>query len=499
MSAPAGVLDGAALHRGQELEVDVCVIGSGAGGAPVAKELAEAGARVAVLEEGPWWDTDQFTARPRDMVARLYRDGGQTASIGVPPIVMPLGRGAGGTTLVNSGTCFRPPAAVLARWRRELGLHALTDEEMDRWCARVEQEISVAQVDPALAGPNAAVVRRGTEALGLSGGFLRRNARGCVGSGVCAYGCPTAAKQHAGITYVPRALAAGATLFTGTRAQRLLRRGRRVVGVTARTAAGAELRVAAHAVVVACGTLHTPAFLAGQRLGAAIGRQLGRNLSLHPATAVRALMEAPVGMWDGVPQSYYVDELVDEGVMLEGIAGPPDYAAMTTPRSGSEHRELMLDVGRMSQFGVMVSDTSRGRVPRAFGRPVVRYDLNLEDAGRVKRGLELLCRIYWAAGAREIVLPVSGVPTLRDGDSGPLERARVRPRDLTLMAFHPLGTARAGADPARAVVDGDLAVHGVPGLYVSDGSAVPSALGVNPQVTIMALATRLGAHLAGRG
>jgi choline dehydrogenase-like flavoprotein len=182
--------------------------------------------------------------------------------------------------------------------------------------------------------------------------------------------------------------------------------------------------------------------------------------------------------------------------MLEGIAGPPDQAAMSTPRSGAEHRELMLAARRSGSFGVMVSDTARGSVRRLGGRMVVRYDLHADDAERFRRGFELLARIFFAAGAREVVVPLDGVPTLRDGDVGPLRRARIRPRQISAMAFHPLGTARAGADPAASVVDPHLQVHGIGGLYVADGSVVPSALGVNPQITIMALAARLARELS---
>jgi choline dehydrogenase-like flavoprotein len=491
------IVRGAEISGTQTIDVDVCVIGSGAGGAPVAKELAEGGMRVAILEEGEWWDTDQLTARPREMTAALYRDAGQVSTIGTPPIVLPLGRAVGGTTLVNSGTCFRTPPAVLERWRSEHGLDDMTLDVLEPCFRRVETEINVAQVPEEVAGPNALTVRAGAQALGLSGDFLYRNVRGCVGSGVCAYGCPSGAKQHVGVTYVPRAWAAGATTYTGTRATGLARRRGRVTGVVARTAAGGALHVRAEHTIVACGSIHTPLFLRGQGLGRRSG-QLGRNLSIHPATAVRAVFDQDIGMWDGVPQSYYVDELAGEGIMLEGIAGPPDHIAMATPRMGDEHRELMLQARRMSSFGVMVSDTSRGRVRALAGRPQIRYDLNAEDAGRFKRGLELLTNIYWAAGARAVILPVAGVPTLRDGDSGPLRDARVAPHDLALMAFHPLGTARAGADPTRSVVDPDLRVHGVDGLHVADGSVVPSALGVNPQITIMALATRLAFHLLGK-
>jgi choline dehydrogenase-like flavoprotein len=488
------IVRGERISGRRAVTVDACVIGSGAGGAVVAKELAEGGMSVAVLEEGEWWDSDRFDARPREMVSRLYRDAGQTVTIGTPPIVLPLGRAVGGTTLVNSGTCFRTPPHVLARWRDELGLEAMDPEALEPFFRRVERILNVSQVPAEIAGANAAVVRRGVERLGWSGDFLYRNVRGCVGSGVCAFGCPSGAKQHVGIAYVPRAWEAGATTYTGARAERVRVERGRARAVAARTTGGGRLEVRCDVVVVACGAIHTPIFLRRQRLGAR-SRQLGRNLSIHPATAVRAYLDEEVDMWRGVPQSYYVDEFASEGLMLEGAAGPPDYIAMSTPGRGDEHRELMSRYRNMSQFGAMVSDSSRGEVRAVAGRPQIRYSLNQRDADLFKRGIEALAEIYWAAGAHEVLVPVAGVGPLRDGDSRPLREARVRPRDLELMAFHPLGTARAGSDADASVLDGDLRVHGVEGLYVADGSAVPTALGVNPQITIMALATRLAFHL----
>jgi len=484
------ILAGAEIRAGRTLEVDVCVIGSGAGGAPAAKELAEGGLRVAVLEEGVWESSATFTARPREMTSRLYRDAGQTVTVGDPPIVLPLGRAIGGTTLVNSGTCFRTPPKVLAKWRDELGFAP----DLEAAFARVEEIVGVAEVPAELAGDNAAFVRAGAERLGLSGGFLRRNARGCVGSGVCAFGCPSGAKQHVGVTYMPLAWEAGALTVTGARAERIVTRGGRIEAVTARTAGGGALTVRCAHAIVACGTLLTPLLLRRSGLGTASG-QLGRNLSIHPASAARAVLDHEIDPWRGVPQSYYVDQLSDDGIMLEGISGPPDQSAMSTPRAGDEHRELMLAAKRTATFGVMVSDTARGTVRSLAGRPLVRYDLHADDARRFQRGFTALAEIFFAAGARQVIVPIAGVPTLTDGDVTPLVNAIVKPRHLSLMAFHPLGTARAGGDPRRSVVDPDLRLHGVEGVHVADGSVVPTSLGVNPQITIMALATRLAKHL----
>ncbi len=199
-------------------------------------------------------------------------------------------------------------------------------------------------------------------------------------------------------------------------------------------------------------------------------------------------MDEVVDMARGVPQSFYVDEFASEGIIFEGVSGPPAYAAMSLPLTGARHAEAMADYRHLAQFGVMVSDSSRGSVRSVAGQPLIRYDLTDEDLRRFRTGIARMRELFQAAGAREVYLPLpEGVDP---------ERARLR--DLKLMAFHPLGTARADARPTHGVVDGDLAAHGTRGLYVADGSAVPSSLGVNPQMTIMALATRLAFKLLGQ-
>jgi choline dehydrogenase-like flavoprotein len=465
------------------LSADACVIGAGAGGAVLAAELAEGGMDVIVLEQGREHDPDSFTARPPEMLARLYRDGGQTATLGNPPIGLPLGSGLGGTTVINSGTCFRTPPRVLEHWSSEFGLEQLDAESLAPCFERVEQALSVTEVTPELAGANAAVARRGAERLGWSHGYLRRNAKGCVGSGVCAFGCPTSAKQHTGITYIPRARKAGARIITGATVSRIDVGGGRARAVEARNG-GERLRVETGTVIVAAGTIGTPLLLARSGLGGGSG-QLGHNLSLHPATAVVAQMDEIVDMAVGVPQSFYVDEFAPQGIMFEGIAGPPAYAAMSLPLKGRRHAEVMSRYRHLASFGLMVSDSSRGSVSNLGGRPLIRYDLTPDDVARFQTGLARCQELFEAAGAREVYLPL---PPGRSPD-------RARAHDLKLIGFHPLGTARADARAAHGVVNGDLALHGLAGVYVADGSVVPSSLGVNPQLTIMALATRLALSL----
>jgi choline dehydrogenase-like flavoprotein len=499
--ATGGVIDGRQLSGERRVRADVCVVGSGAGGAPVARALAEAGKRVVVVEDGEAFERAQLTARPRDMTALLYRDAGQSATVGTPTIMLPTGRAVGGTTLVNSGTCFRVPAAIQEAWARDLGLATLGPGTLDALYARVEDTIGVRRVTEELAGANARIAKRGAERLGWSGHFLDRNARGCVGSGVCAFGCPTGAKQHAGEAYMNAAHVAGATTYACARVIRVtFDDRRRATGVVATTRGGGRLTIDAPDVVLAAGTLHTPGLLAASNV---TSPWLGRNLSIHPATAAWAIMDEQVDMARGIPQSYGIDEFASEGIMLEGIAGPPDYLAMAVPFSGPAHRELMMDYRHVAQFGLMIRDTSRGHIPvgalarrAGRGRPLVRYDLNARDTRTIHTGVARLAELLFAAGARKVILPVGPVPQLDSPDD--LDRLinhTMKPSHLKVMAFHPLGTARMAATAQDGVLDADGAPHGTTGLHVCDGSAIPTALGVNPQLTIMALATRLADRL----
>lgn len=489
------------VHRAEDagdeaMECDVVVIGTGAGGAVAARELAEAGLAVIMLEEGEYADRSAFAGRPFDNQRKLYRAGGATFSVGNTFIPIPLGRTVGGTTAINSGTCFRTPDKVLRRWGDELGLGDLSPEKMAPYFDRVERVLGVGPTPVEHLGGCARVVMRGADKLGYRHRPLQRNAPDCDGQGVCCFGCPTDAKRSTNVSYVPMALRAGAELFTGARVDKLLFEGGRAVGVQAQTASGKAFTVRARAVVVACGTLLTPVLL--MRNGVAKGsRQLGGNLSIHPAVACLAEMNERVASWEGVPQSYLIDEFSDDGIMMEGVATPLEYAVSALSHLGPRLIELAEGFDRVASFGMMVSDTSRGRVRLIRDHAVVTYNLGDEDVGRLQRGVDHLSRIFFAAGARTVLTPFHGHEELRSHDDlTKLRGAKLRASDITLAAHHPLGTARMGRSAASSVVDADHQVHGTPGLYVIDGSVVPTALGVNPQVTIMAMATRAAERLA---
>jgi choline dehydrogenase-like flavoprotein len=485
-----------ALDGDLAIECDVVVIGTGAGGAVVGRELAEAGLAVAFVEEGRYFDRSDFTGRAFDMQQKLYRRGGSTFSVGNVAIPIPLGQTVGGSTTVNSGTCFRTPERVLASWRDELGLDELAPDRMGGYFERVEGVLGVEAARAELLGGNGRVIARGCDALGFTKhGPMRRNAPACDGQGVCCFGCPTDAKRSTNVSYIPIALRAGAELFPGARVVRIILEGGKARGVVAHTEDGHVLTVHARAVVVACGTVMTPMLLGAQQLGGASG-QLGKNLSIHPACGAMAELDEPVLPWSGIPQGYSIDELHDEGILFEGAMVPLEMSMTATSLIGPDLVRLAESFDRVATFGFMVEDSSRGSVRAVRGQPVIQYWLTERDVSHIKRGLDVLAQIFFAAGARVMHAPIAGFERITPDDLPALRRARIRPWDLELSAYHPLGTARMGRDPASSVVDADHKVHDIDALYIVDGSVVPTSLGVNPQITIMAMATRAAEKIA---
>lgn len=491
------VRSGKQINEDTEMETEVVVVGSGAGGAVVAAELAERGNAVVLVEQGEFHRRSAFTGRPFDMQRLMYRNQGLTFTLGNTGIMLPVGIGVGGTTTVNSGTCFRTPRSTLRRWREAYGLTDFTPQMMEPYFERVEAEYQVTKADMKHVGKTGEIIARGADRLGYLHGPLARCAPDCDGQGVCCFGCPTDAKRSTNVSYVPRALKANAHLLTGTRVHRLLLKDGRAVGVQGRSVHTKRLvTVRASVVVLACGTLFTPLMLMQHRIGNRSGR-LGKNISIHPGVGVIALMDEPVDACRSIPQGYAVEEFSEEGILFEGAHVPFDMVAMVYPGIGRELQEFMENYNHLTSFGFMVEDSSRGQVHRGgSGFPLVTYILNRSDLERILRGVDILTRIFLAAGAKKIWPPVQGwKPILTEHDLKSNRKRKVRPRDVDIAAYHPLGSCHMGGERNRYVCGPYGEVFDVENLFVCDGSVVPPALGVNPMITISALATRTADHI----
>jgi choline dehydrogenase-like flavoprotein len=470
---------------------DVAIVGSGAGGAAAARALAEQGTDVIVLEEGDYHDAADYSRDPLHALPALYRDGGLTFCEGTPAIPLPVGRCVGGTTVINSGTCLRTPPGVLAGWRDELGIPWATD--LGGEFEALERDLGVRPVEPATAGRNASLCRAGAEALGASNGPLPRNAGQVVCCATCPTGCALDAKQAVHVSELPRAAAAGARIRAGVRVDRVLVEAGRAVGVRA-----GDYEVRARAVVLAAGALGTPELLLRQRL--VRSPHLGRHLRIHPACWVGARFDEPVRGWEGVMQSWFVDQWQGRGLFLEATFTPFAFGAHWLRGAGEELVERLAAYDRLAIIGVHLSERSQGRVRvTRGGRLQIKYRLRPDDAATLRYGIARAADLHFAAGAREVYPQAGRVGALAPGEQvDHVERARLRPGELRLEAFHPLGTARMSADPSAGVVGPDGQCHDVLGLYIADAAILPTSLKVNPMLTIMACARRIAAGLAER-
>jgi choline dehydrogenase-like flavoprotein len=495
---PAGTL-GDTEPRGEGEECDVVIVGSGAGGAVAAATLAEAGLDVIVLEAGEHYNRDSYPDDHLDAIAELYRDGGLTIADGRPPIPVPVAKVVGGTTVINSGTCFRAPGPVLEDWKRRFGIPWAGDLGADY--AEAEDFLHVTQLDPERMGRNGQLAMEGAAAIGASGAPIHRNAGSCVQCSSCPFGCEIDAKRGMHVSYLPRAVAAGARIRAGVEVSRVLVEDGRATGVVCSTRAGGGRRRpftvrARRATIVAGGALGTPELLQRSGLG---GRHVGRNLHIHPACWVGARYGEEVRGWEGVMQSFYVDEWEHQRVLLEATFTPLAFGGAWLLGTGRYHQKAMLDFGHVGSIGVHLSDRSSGRVGLgAEGSLRASYKLTDDDARRLAFGIARAAEIHFAAGATEVYPNITRAGVLKPGNLAEFEAATFKPSELRLEAFHPMGTARIAADPRQGACGPDGSLNGTRDLYVADASLFPTSVGVNPMMTVIAFARQIARGLADR-
>ncbi len=480
-----------------DLESDVVVIGTGAGGGVVGRELADRGLAVVFVEEGEHHRRDAFDGSSVRAHQRFYR-----AAFSVGNVVMPvfMGRLVGGSTAINGGTSLRPPPWVLDRWCEEIGTSELSPSAMDPYLDRVESMLHVQPSERKVIGPIADVMARGCDALGWSHFAIPRNAPGCDGSGFCDFGCRTDARRGTNLSYVPPALEKGALLLTGLRATRVIIEGGRAVGIEGVTRRGRTLRVRGRVVILAGGAIPTPLLLLDQGICNASG-QVGKNLSTHPSTGFGAFFEEPIRGPAHIPQGYGCDEFLREGVLITSAQPDANIAAAVVPLVGRRLMDTLERIDTFAHFAALIRDSTRnGRVWRDVGGfPAITYNLTAEDVDRMQRALVHVGEMCLAAGAKRLQ-PTTLKMRVIEGRRGldEFRKAKFSPADIVWTSYHPLGTCTMGRDPKTSVVDTGHETHDLRGLFIVDGSTVPGPPGVNPQLTIMAMATRAAEKIAER-
>lgn len=489
------------------LEADVCVVGSGAGGGVVAAELAAAGKRVVVLEAGGGYQAADFDQHELAGMQRLYLDAGMTATHDLQVAILAGGALGGGTT-VNWQASLRLPDAIRDEWATTSGCHSFTDDSFTRSIDAVAARMNVNKHE-SIVNANNEMLRQGCAQLNYHWSVIPRNARECDPEqcGHCVFGCRHGGKQGTLGTFLHDAQHNGdATIIAHCRVDQIVIENGHVTGVEATATdplTGAEHTVSVHApvVVAAAGAIHSPALLmrSGLKLPA-----LGQNLFLHPTSAVSGVYAEQIEPWHGPPQTILCDQFAmldgNYGFRLETAPVHPGLLALATPWFGArDHRRRMQQAAHVASFIVLVRDKQGGRVRVGKdGRPVIEYRPGAQEQAHLKRGIAEAVRVHLAAGASDVLTLHTREHSFRrseeltdaqiDAFCQRLGKAALDRHWSALFSAHQMGTCRMGSDARTAVCDENGEVFGVAGLFIADGSAFPASSGVNPMLTIMALA-----------
>ncbi len=493
------VTDGRAITQPHEQAFDVVIVGSGPAGAAVARQLARAGAKVAVVEEGPYVEPAACPESGFQAMAKLYRDLGGVLAMGNAPMPVLQGRAVGGSSVINGAISWRMPRDVHAEWvAKDPPLaDALPWETIEATLDDIERDLNIAPTPPDIAGRRNLLMGEGADTLGLEHRPISRNVRGCRGLSRCLQGCPEGHKLSMDQSYLPDAVEHGAVIFSSTTARRVEVEDGTAQGIEAISAAGAKVRLTAtRAVVLAASAVQTPALLIKSGLGHG---PVGRHFQCHPGVSMAGRFREPAPVWIGATQGHEVIGLRHEGLKFEVLGYDVSILGTRLKTVGRELARDFGDAARWVNWGAAIRAQGEGIVKAGRRGASVRFSLTPDDLSKVRRGVRVLGELMLAAGAELVTPGVYGwhekvtdrSVMARFEEEGPLDG-----KAYTMAMTHLFGTCRMSSQPGQGVVRPDFRHHTVDRLYVADSSVFPSNLGVNPQSTILALATMCARRIA---
>lgn len=465
----------------REERADVCVIGSGAGGALIAYEAARRGHSVLVLERGPNVVESDFSDDELVMIPKLYKDGGLQMNTSHDLFLL-QGSCVGGSTVLSNMVLLRAEPEVFAAWRA-LGSE-IADEAIGAAYDEVEADLRAAYPAPHMVSKSAERFMYGARSLGLSPEWMLKALGDCKACGLCNVGCPFGTKRSSRSTYLAWAEALGVRVLAESDVTRLVTRGRRIDAAEVGVGRGRDrMRVRARLFVVAAGAIGSSAVL----LKSGIRRNVGTRVSMNAGAMMVAEFDETLDAFDADQMTVY---LRDDEWLVECTHNPVMSAALTTPGWFEQHGALMAKTRRLAYAGGMVGTAPVGKVflSRLFGGDELTFELPRDDLRKLKASLSAIAQVFFAAGARRVVLPAHHFHELHSPrDVGLIDRVMRSQRDFSLGSAHPQGGNPLAEDPGVGVVGHDFGVHGFDNLSVFDASVFPTSVRVNPVHTLLAL------------
>ena len=500
------IVRGADFRGSSPVKADVCVIGSGAGGAVLAWEMVARGHKVVLLEKGGYHTREEFDQREEEMIPMLYKNAGLQFTV-PSGIAVAQGSCVGGSTVVNDAVCFRTPDSVLGWWEDEHKVEEVGPAAMKGYFERVEKRISVSQVQPHELNKNNLVLKKGADRLGWVSGPNSRNCKTCRQCGNCQLGCYYGTKQSMLETYIKEGeedYGKEFTLYADAEAIELVKVGSRVTGVKAKVKGSGgrsfDLDVRAKVVVVAAGTIASSALLLES--GIEVGGQVGTGVAIHPSPAMVGDFEEEINGNQGIPMAYHCHEFCvlntgNRGYMLEAVFFAPYQFSLPLPGVGFDHKELMSRYSHYALVGSLLQDESVGKV--IAGGPLgysLQYELSQGDSAMMMEGMKAAAKVLFAAGATKVMTSHRRPTVLHsERDLHIIDERGLTSGSISVGSGHPQGGNRMGGVKGSAVVDSHSKVYGLDNLFVCDASVFPTSIGVNPQVTVMALSARASDHI----
>lgn len=485
------------IKSGFREKADVCIVGSGIGGGIVGSILARAGAKVVMLEAGPYVPEENYTRNGFRALRDLYMNSGFLITIGVPPVALTAGSLVGGTMEIYSGTCLRVPPHVVENWQKEFGF-GYSYRELEPFFKYAEEMFHVATVDPSVAGKGNLLVKKGAENLGWKGRFIPRSADGCIGCGNCNLGCFVGAKKTVLNTFMERGQIPSLHIYPNSKVIKIEAEKdavRAVEGwIVEEGKKTGKFRVTAEKFVLSAGALMTPVLLLHNSLCNSNGR-VGENLHIHPAVGGVGVFKEETEMWNSVIQGYMVEEFEDKGIRIEGGFPPLELFMVATPFYLEGLREAVEIYKHSVVFGAMVHEESKGKVRASPDvNPRIFYSFTEGDINKLKEAISRVAELLLSAGAERVFLGVESFREVRKREEIDEVMRGVKKEELVVSAYHPMGTCAMG-ERRECVVDNEFRAQGMRNLYICDGSLLPSPLGVNPALTIAALSILAGEKL----